>query len=354
MQSGHKVYVVTTNTADTSLATEVKKCYGVNASFIFPDSGYIPCFVHTSLKICKKEKIDIIHGTSPGMGAAIAAYIVHKITKIPFVFEVRDPSVRPFRFKEKSSSYYYSESSKGKVLTKIIKDMVYAASRILVTNPTIKNEMQELFGVSNEKFRVIYNGVDLEEFKEVSPKVFENYTILYAGTVYRTRSINNLISALRFVDAKLVVAGSGEITYLREMAKNEGVMDKVVFAGLLPHDEILKYQSGADLLFLGLDPHSLLLKYALPSKVFEYMASGKPILSISFPGGDLDMFVNKYRVGISSPPDPESIAKSIQLLQKNKALSAEYGANGLKAVKDMFNREKQTALLIKEYESLVG
>ncbi len=354
----HNVFIVTARTRNAEKVEilndfNVKRCLGKTFPSIVPGIGYVPSFTFNSYVLSKKEEIDVIHGTSPYLGGAISAYISHKLTKIPFIFEVRDPYVRPFEFEENTRGYVSEGSFKGGLVKKIIKKICSSASKIVVTNPAIKNEMMRIYDLKNEDIEIIYNGADLEEIKTIKAKKFEDFTILYAGRINKGRALSNLVEALKDIDAKLVIAGSGDISFIKKKAEKLNCLDKICFLGVLSHDDVLAYEMGADLLFLGLEPSSKLLRYALPSKVFEYMATGKPVLSISPRGGDLENLLKEYNCGITSSPDTRKIVDHINALISDNNLAKYYGKNGLNAVKEKFNREYQTKLLITIYESAI-
>jgi glycosyltransferase involved in cell wall biosynthesis len=340
----HEPFILTMRKVDVQ-APWVKRCWGVSLPFIFPGSGYVPSLVFELYKVYKKAGIDVIHATTPVIGTVIAAYLSHKITGVPFIFEVRDPWIRPINTKD--GAFIYDKSLKGSFFKKIMRDICSAASKIIVTNPEIKDEMKGIFHLEDEKFKVIYNGVDLEEIEKITPKKFGKFTILYAGRINKYKSLECVIDALRYVDAQLVICGSGDTISLRREAEEKEVSKKVWFTGLLSHDEILAYQLGADILYVGLTPREL-LKYALPSKIFEYIGCGKPILAVSCKGGALDNFIKRHNCGISCSGDSKEIANAINLLAERKEM---YGDKGKKAAQ-LYTREKLTKQLIDVYESV--
>jgi glycosyltransferase involved in cell wall biosynthesis len=85
---------------------------------------------------------------------------------------------------------------------------------------------------------------------------------------------------MRAVKANLLVIGSGVIeTELRQLVEGEQLSDRVVLAGALPSDEALDVVAACDAGLSLIEPISESYALALPSKIFEYMMAGLPVLS---------------------------------------------------------------------------
>jgi hypothetical protein len=96
-----------------------------------------------------------------------------------------------------------------------------------------------------------------------------------------------------------------------------GIVDKVVDKGYLPHHVAVEEQRKASLLILPLrkEPE---YKAVLPGKLFEYMASWRPVLGIGQPDGAMSMILNATKTGIVlNWNDKTSISRYIDLCWKN-------------------------------------
>lgn len=368
---GNEVFVVTKKTGGMMRATSndfpiptncyVHRNYGKSISFVFPGFGYLPLFLLSALKICRKYDIDVIHGSMPSAVNAVTGYIVSKYTKKPFVLGIRDPWIRAVNIDySKLHSHAYIDPTKGfgKYLYKLEEKICARADAIVVTNPSIKEEVLKVHPLLQEdKFKVIYNAADLDNFKNIKPKKFDKFTILYSGVMYKARAMGELINAMEYVDnAQLLITGSGPESEVKEFLnniRNKNLSEKVKYLGVIPNEELYSYYLGADLLFAGLDM-SEMNRYLLPSKVFNYMAAGKPILATGVKGGDLEMIIKKYQCGIFlDTTDPKNIADTIEYFKDDISLSKKLGKNGRDAVENIFNREQQIKELIKVYESVI-
>ena len=182
----------------------------------------------------------------------------------------------------------------------------------------------------------------------------EEKIILYAGKVSWYRGLEEEIQSLKYLSqCSLVIFGFGPDYYisgLRELIRNEGVMDRVYFYGAVPFDEVTKYAMSAD---VGLVLHQnvgLNYYYVSPNKLFECMAAGLPVVGSNFP--DLKRFVEGYNFGVTCDPgNPKEIANAISYILSDEHRYEEMRRNALEAAK-IFNWENESNKLLALYEVL--
>jgi glycosyltransferase involved in cell wall biosynthesis len=366
---GHEVYVITKKKKGKALVAEdnfplPKECHvlrnaGLHIPHLPPASGYIPLFLRASLMAAKRYDVDIIHGSSPSIASGIVGYLTKKRTGKPFVFEIRDPWIRNTDIDAKvySGAYVDPRTSTGRHFKKLEEKICESADKIVVTNPEIMRETLQVHpNIPEDKFHVVYNGADLEDFKGVAPKEFSSFTVFYSGVLYKSRAIDRLLKAMSFTeDVQLLMSGIGPREEMREfmhIINALGLENRVRHLGLIPNQELFSYYLGADAFFAGLDA-SQANRYLLPSKIFNYMAAGKPIIGTGIKGGGLDRIVTRYSCGkMVYSLSPEEIAETIELF-RDRRISRRYGRNGRRAVEREFNRERQTRRLEKVHKSVV-
>ena len=366
---GHSTYIITKNkkgmilTKDNDFSTP-KNCRvfrnpGFNIPLTPPDTGYIPSFLKRSLAVSKKYHTDIIHGSTPTIASGIVAYMTHKITKKPYIFGIRDPWIRAAEIDINvyNNAFITPNTFIGSIYKKIQEKILNNAEAIITTNPAIMEETQKVYPkIPKEKFSVIYNAADLDDFKNITPKKFKKFTILYTGVMYKSRIIDKLIDAVAMTDdVQLLMSGGGpkkEMKEFQDTIKKRSLSSRIKYLGVLENKELYKHYKGADLLFAGLKITKA-TKYLLPSKLFNYMASGNPVLATGPKDGDLDKTIRKYKCGIVlNSNDPKEISEAIYKLKDKK--SSQLGKNGRKAVEKEFNREKQAKKLEKIYKTITS
>jgi glycosyltransferase involved in cell wall biosynthesis len=173
------------------------------------------------------------------------------------------------------------------------------------------------------KVHHINNGVDLEVFnynkenywiKDTDlddPNIFK---VVYTGSIGKTANLQVLVDAARIIrddgynKLKIIIYGDGNYReYLKKYAEDNNIKN-VIFKGRIDKKYIPYILSKCDLNILNLYKHELFRFGVSQNKLFDYFASGKPILSIEY-NHDL---VKKYRCGITlRDSNSEEIAENI-------------------------------------------
>jgi glycosyltransferase involved in cell wall biosynthesis len=177
--------------------------------------------------------------------------------------------------------------------------MVLAGSAAAIgVSSSLTQSLREQFGAENA-LRVISNGFDPEELAQIPKLNFEHPAVVYTGTFYPPkRSVEPLMAALQKVDelgrnqrpwAFHYYGYQGE--YVRRVAEEHRVENRVVIHGNVPRREALAAVRGADLAVVISSIYeraSLQDKGIVTGKVFEAIGVGTPLLVIAPEGSDLD------------------------------------------------------------------
>jgi glycosyltransferase involved in cell wall biosynthesis len=92
---------------------------------------------------------------------------------------------------------------------------------------------------------------------------------------------------------------------------------------------------------------------ANPTKMFEYMAAGIPVIASNFPAWAT--IVNRHECGLCVDPESETaIAAAINWIMEHPAEAARMGANGRRAVERLYSWEAEREKLLALYEQLIG
>ena len=296
---------------------------------------------------------DVIIATSPPFFVAISGYIISRVKKIPFVFEVRD--LWP-------ESIVQLGQIKNKVIIKTLEFLeifLYkkATHIISVTNSYIPIIVKK--EINNKKITVIKNGVNLALFKpqrkniNLSQKfdLQNKFVIGYFGTLGISHAIDKVLNAAKLVsnnkDIHFLIIGDGaEKGNLLEL-KEKLNLTNVTFIKTINKTKLNDYYSIVNLMLVSLK-NIPLFKTVIPSKMFEIMAMEKPfIITVD---GEARKMVEEAKAGVFCPPeDPEKLALTIEKLMNQKEVLKQYGKNGRKYVEENFDRNK----LAKEYLDLL-
>lgn len=138
---------------------------------------------------------------------------------------------------------------------------------------------------STKAYRLFTNGID-EEFLEVSfdgePQRHEGIpTILYAGNIGEGQGLHRIVpDAAQLLEgkARLQIIGDGSRKNRLQRAISHRKLTNVELLEPMSRMQLKQHYAAADMLFLHLNDHEAFRK-VLPSKLFEYAATGKPILA---------------------------------------------------------------------------
>jgi hypothetical protein len=304
------------------------------------------------------RKPDMVVGTSPQFFTVCAAYAISRLRRIPFVFELRDlwpESIRAVGAMKDSCLLDCFER-----LELFLYDR---ADRIISVTRSFKQNLTGR-GVSPDKIEVVTNGVDIQRFHPqardselaarlgLSGKFVAGYvgthgmahslhTILDAAGQLRRHPLGNAIQFLFLGDGATKSA-------LRSQAEAQR-LDNVTFVDTVPKVEVKRYWSLLDVAIIHLKNVDL-FQTVIPSKLFESMAMGIPVLHGV--RGESAEIVEKERVGIHfEPENAHDLCEKLLFLAANPNLREELGRNAQRAA-SRFDRSLLAEQMLKILERL--
>ena len=233
--------------------------------------------------LTKQGNWDLVFATSSRlMTAALGSYVASQ-QRVPLYLDIRD------LFMDTMADVLGRSSSRHllPVFKSIEKRTFRAATRINVVSEGFLDHLSNI--TTLEKCTVFTNGIDtifLEtDFRKKVTKEAKNELprVLYAGNIGDGQGLHNILpgaaSKLRQNVVIRIVGDGGRATQLRMAIDNAGLSDSTIaMHPPLPRADLLKEYQQADILFLHLNNYKAFRK-VLPSKIFEYAATGKPIVA---------------------------------------------------------------------------
>ena len=179
----------------------------------------------------------------------------------------------------------------------LTKKAIICCDKIIALN---KNAV-DLYAPGSE-YIVIEGGVDVEDINELPAKNFSRKNLVYSGALVEYSGIRNLIEAMDYINDKEVILdiyGSGQdMNYVMRCAEN---MSNVKYHGKVDNRTMKKIQSDAYLLINPRPTDNPISKVTFPSKIFEYMISGTPILTTKLNGLTDEYLNNMFFVANNNP-----------------------------------------------------
>lgn len=268
--------------------------------------------------------IDLVIGTSPQFFTVCAAYAVSQIKRVPFVFELRD--LWPESIKAVGAM---KDSLATEWLEKLELHLYCKAERIISATYSFRRVLAAR-GIDPRKIDVITNGVDTARFG-LRPKDAEltkaiglegKFVAGYIGTHGMAHGLETLLRAAAYLRRQpggevfrfLFIGDGARKLELMEAAKDME-LDNVVFLDSVPKQDVVKYWSLLDVSIIHLKK-SELFNTVIPSKLFESMAMGIPV--IHGVAGESAEIVEREGVGVLFEPENDA-----QLGERLRALQAD-------------------------------
>ena len=268
-------------------------------------------------RLIKQNKYDIIVAWS-GVPAGYLAYRLNKKFNLPYIVLLRGSDV-PFWEKR---WYYLDKFIFSWLSPKIWKN----ATKTIANSKGLKE--QALNVAPTQKIEVIFNGIDLKDFKP-SNNNNKIVKIFSAGRLIPRKSLDLQIKALSQIKSNfsLNIAGDGpEKENLEKLISDLGMKNKIKLLGMKNKEEMKKLYSDSDIyLFTSKNE-------GMSNTILEAMASGLPIITTNVAGVEELIKGNGFIIGV----DNESELKDkLDTLIKNKSLRNKMGNKSRKLAEQM-------------------
>lgn len=285
------------------------------------------------------RRVDLVIGTSPQFFTVCAAWFVAALKRVPFVFELRD------LWPESIKAVGAMQSTRViRALERIEWFLYRRASHIVTVTHSFRAHLLR-GGIAPGKVSVITNGADLTRYS-VRPKDPElarelglegAFVAGYIGTHGMAHALGTLLeAAAQWSDEesgaplKLLLVGDGaDKPTLRQRAIELGLGQRVIFVDTVSKDQIVRYWSLLDVCIVHLR-RTPLFETVIPSKLFESMAMGVPVLLGVV--GEAQRIIDAEACGVCfAPEDVEMLGAELRRLARDPALRVQLSVAGVAA-----------------------
>lgn len=271
--------------------------------FSFPDTRrlWISRGFGRGLEIIRKEKPPVILATSPPYSSLILGRKLSEMTGLPLVLDYRDlwhgNAYRVY------PTYFHRAWNR-----KAEKDVLRAASAVIVINEAMAQHLKDEFGVDP---RVITHGYDPEDFAGLPAPDGQVMRILYAGSFFRKTDPSRFLDGLSLIRKRrpdvfftLTWAGIGSYP-VEDMAKAGGL------SNIFRHIPYTSHKASCNLM----QEHNLLWVLVGPDegpevstvKAYDYLGAGRAILVAAPENTDAARLAKETGSYICPPDDPEAV-----------------------------------------------
>ena len=299
---------------------------------------YVSYMVAASIAALFVRRVDIVIGTSPQFFTAVAGWLTGALKRRPWIFELRD--IWPESIKTVGA---IESGSVIRALERLELFLYRTSTRVVAVTQAFRENLV-VRGIERAKIDVVTNGVDLSRYTP-RPKddAFESLLGLqgkfvagYIGTHGMAHSLETLLDAAEILartpggeNIVILLLGDGvRKATLVEDATRRGLTN-VRFEAWVPKDEVVRYWSLLDVSLIHLRA-SELFETVIPSKMFEAMAMGIPMLMGV--RGEAAAILQESGAGETfAPEDAQALADALLRLAADRESCARYAAAGIAA-----------------------
>jgi len=302
---------------------------------------------------------DVIIVRCPPLFNVIAARVIARLKRCPFVFGVAD--LWP-------ESAVQLGALRNRFFIKLAEWLEWStykrAALVWVVTEGIRDRLIQR-GLAPEHIFLLTNGVDTSGFHPIPQNIAreelgwdERFTVLYAGTHGLSHGLMALLDAAEqlqyHTDVRFVLAGDGsEKAKLVAQARRRGLTN-ITFLEALPHNSVPTLLAAADACLVHVRKDVSLFQGMLPIKMYEAMACARPIL-LAINGEARRLAEQEAGAALYvEPENAEDLVALILYLQIHPELAAVMGKRGRAYVKAKFDYDQLTALLDERITVLLG
>lgn len=287
---------------------------------------------------------DVVVGTSPQFFCAVSAYLLSLLKRVPFVFEVRD--IWP------QSAIELGALKNPLIIRALeaIERLMYRRAALIVIVAESTKPYLLAKGIPADKIALIPNGIDPQYLAQAQAAdgdsvraetgLQDKFIVSYIGTHGLSHALDTALQAAAQLRDDttihfLFVGEGAEKDRLRQMAA-ELQLDNVTFLKEQPRERLLDFYRASDASLVPLRRLDI-FKKVLPSKIFELMGTGSPIIcSVE---GEAAALIQRAEAGLCiEPENAAALITAIRRLRADASLRAQLGAAGQRFVKAHFLR----------------
>jgi colanic acid biosynthesis glycosyl transferase WcaI len=295
---------------------------------------------------------DVVWGANPNIIAFFPSLIYKLVNRCKIVLNVDDlwpEALYDLGVKQNSFLVMF-----GELIAKIV---YMLSSSITPISPAYMDILSHKYGVDRKKIFVVPAGVDADKFYYARKHVErERFRVLYIGAFSPAYDFDQVLRAAKSLlneSVDFVIHGGGELAHeLKRKVKKASLRNVFVVDKIVSRNKVAGVMAEADILLLPLSGVGS-IEFGISSKLYEYQASGKPILCCS--NGQPARYVMETNSGIVvKPRDSDALAKAVIYLRENMCVAEKLGKDGRLYVRNHLSIETIGLQLKEIFEKLIN
>jgi glycosyltransferase involved in cell wall biosynthesis len=294
----------TSQETEAGLISKAKKTVARRIKYLTcpdPQALWYPFAIRRASKLIREEKIQTVLVTAPPFSAfLIANELKRRFPHLCTIADVRDEWLEYFvkEFVFRGDEYVAARCAA------IERATVESCDRVVSVTQTSLNSIRARYPEQpHSKFLLIPNGYDPAVFSSFRsrPHQTDKLVITYTGTLYNPCSPKSYLDALEGLPQ---IRSRFETRFVGRVAEefDRGIFEErhgtIRLLDFVPQSEALRFMEESDVLLLPWAD-----RFNIPGKLFEYLATGKPILALCYPDSDVAQVIRETAAGWCVNPD---------------------------------------------------
>jgi hypothetical protein len=270
--------------------------------------GAIPA----GLRMIRKYKPQVIWTTYPIASAKLIGLVLHKLTGLPWIADLRDPMTDVDYPADPLTRRFYRW-----IEEKTVRNCTLA---VCTTPGAIVTYTKRFPDIPVSRFALIENGYDEENFanaaalqKPAAPEAGRPFTLIHSGIIYPSErdpvpffealadlKAGGIVSAARL---RVVLRATAHDDYLVPLIEKYGIGDIVSLAPHIAYRDALAEMLGADGLLVL---QATNCNHQIPAKLYEYLRARRPVLALTDPIGDTAAALRHAGIDTIGPLDDKA------------------------------------------------
>lgn len=270
----------------------------IRGNFFIPDARmfWIKPSVRFLRKYLSENHVDAIISTGPPHTTHMIAMQVKDKVNIPWIADFRDPWTK-IDFYQKLKLTKWADRKHHKLESQVL----HKSDKVVTVSWNWAKDFKE---VDKDKVHVITNGFDQEDFNNINCELSTKFNIAHCGAMNEDRNpvalwraldeicqSNPLFKELLSID----IVGSCDEKIIQSIKENN-LLDNLKLVPHVSHKEVINIMASSQILLLAINrtPNSYGI---IPGKLYEYIASRRPVLAIGPTDADSSKVIQKTNAG---------------------------------------------------------
>ena len=295
-----------------------------------------------TIKICFKNKIDIIIAQSP-----IEGFFIVGAKKILWFLRKKPRLIIELHGDWESAPLLYNQARQNILYKYLLKIFNYFFSKNADALRTVSKTLASKIKI-NKPVYVFPTYTEIEPFLDANDNLDKKNKIIFIGQLTYLKGVQYLIKSVaelkkQYSDINLTIIGDGDYKKdLQDLIKKKNLQDRCFFKGSVDQSEIINEMENSLVLVLPS------LTEGLPRVIIEAMACGLPVIGTKV-GGIPELIADNENGFLISPKNSDELEEKIKYFLENKEKAMSMGGLGKKYILENFSTEKY----INNYQQMI-